>query len=924
MKIKALYAMAPAIALAMAPLAAAEGTVNTATGVDEGRKCIYNGFHYTNPSNISPYNHCFNTEDKSTVPPLATTINKSKTKADLERVENTSPLDPKNYLAKDTFAYKKLTGKEPISPFSKEISRTTTEINLKQNVWMTGYNAGGFEGKQGVSGGENIPIFTVDSSNPYQHYVTVTSSDGRVTSNAKNVQMMTGKIPLPEWYKPSSSGDHSIAIYDVATGIYRSLYYFTQNTDSAGKPIKDSYNFDSGGYVYANPNFQGMNDRNYWMTLISGTSSVVGMTNELTQIGVEEIRNLKINHAISMTWEDYGKLPSFPAKQADGRVNKDDQPFVPQSGMRFTLPKDFDVDKYAKQNRIDPLTTAILHAVQEYGGFIADRNFFTNAFNLENPTGYAPYARQGKNVYLDDPQINAIISKFQSHRFPTEKLQWMPQNYLNDPSSTVKAMEYPVIDYTKTGNEAYQPDAVYSSVYQGQSAFERTGSAMQMSPNLMNNTYMYKTSATDGLSLLGEMVTPGGTFGMSKDDQGTFIPKSNFTGTTEAWYTNSFWLKANGVEGNVDPVGPITAHRPTENTNHNGRWVVNVVPKGAPIARSDDGWLVKNTAKSFSVTANDEASFGQDQRTAGSSSATVKGIKLLNAAGQEVSSYSDNYGTYSVDGKNIKVQAKGNVGYTPIVRYKAVTSDGRTSSTGYFQPLIASRTSTSSEIGGGSTPPKPPTPPTIPKPPVQSSNAPTVKDDSTTVASGGTTTLSPLSNDSLNGAFSWKSISLVNPSTGKSTTSLSTPQGTWSVSADKKVKFRGKAGYVGNATVKYTATSSNGKSATGRISVFSTGAPQSYRYIGKTTVRKSITFNPLAGSTTGNPNATWASLNMLDRYSRKVTTVKYSTGTFRVNKNKTITFTPSGKRGTITTPRYIATTSKGANVVRPITITVTR
>ena len=65
--------------------------------------------------------------------------------------------------------------------------------------------------------------------------------------------------------------------------------------------------------MLAKPNFGGVGEDNYWLTLKNGTSSVVGLANELTQIGVDELKAGKINHMVSITAADYAALvSSFP------------------------------------------------------------------------------------------------------------------------------------------------------------------------------------------------------------------------------------------------------------------------------------------------------------------------------------------------------------------------------------------------------------------------------------------------------------------------------------------------------------------------------------------------------------------------------------------------------------------------------------
>ena len=89
-------------------------------------------------------------------------------------------------------------------------------------------------------------------------------------------------------------------------------------------------------------------------------------------------------------------------------------PNAPRAGQRGFLPANFDVEEYLHStgHADDQLTRMILTAMKEYGFIIADRNLFTNAFNLEAASSYAPYARQGKNVYKEDPKLAAMFANF--------------------------------------------------------------------------------------------------------------------------------------------------------------------------------------------------------------------------------------------------------------------------------------------------------------------------------------------------------------------------------------------------------------------------------------------------------------------------------------------------------------------------------
>ena len=391
-----------------------------------GTTCVDAGYRtvptLANITNVAPGPTCYWNPDQQaqTIDTLAP-VNSSLTTEQLTTTENTSPLSGK--LASDSFAAQKLTGTEAVAPNSSEISRTFLEYSADagNHPITTAINAGTVkkDRTQTVGGHENIPTLAVNSANPHQEYVEVVSRDGRVNANAENKRILTGGIPIPNWLAEDHglSGDQSVALYDEATGIWRSYFKFVKDADAqtytstarvqvgggnastpksakiqydnvgrgnAGQTVTikapvsidvksgnartsypiargakfrlaknvpgasinettgeitykipagtrgtvdipvavdypATYHVSSGGYMLAKPNFGGVGEDNYWLTLKNGTSSVVGMANELTQIGVDELKAGKINHMVSITAADYAALvSSFPAKGTDG------------------------------------------------------------------------------------------------------------------------------------------------------------------------------------------------------------------------------------------------------------------------------------------------------------------------------------------------------------------------------------------------------------------------------------------------------------------------------------------------------------------------------------------------------------------------------------------------------------------------------
>ena len=818
----------PATFGATAPIRNVAGT----TCVDAGYRTVPT---LANLTNVAPGPTCYwNPDQKAQSIATLAPVNSSLTKAQLTTTENTSPLSGK--LARDSFAAKKLTGTEAVVANSSEISRTFLEYtgDAGNHPVTTAINAGTVkkDRAQTVGGHENIPTLAVNSANPHQEYVEFFSRDNRVNANAENKRILTGGIPIPKWLAEDHglSGDQSVALYDEATGIWRSYFKFVKDADAqtytstarvqvgggnvstpksakiqydnvgrgnAGQTVTinapvsidtksgnartsypiargakfrlaknvpgasidantgvitykipagtrgtvdipvavdypATYHVSSGGYMLAKPNFGGVGEDNYWLTLKNGTSSVVGLANELTQIGVDELKAGKINHMVSITAADYAALTSsFPAKGTDGKLDMSKYPNAPRAGQRGFLPANFDVEEHLRNtgHADDQLTRMILTAMKEYGFIIADRNLFTNAFNLEAASSYAPYARQGKNVYKEDPQLaamfaNFVPSGFTGNQFPWQQVQWMPVNYTESAENsagrntasadTSVKFKYPSDSYGKTGTGSgvfYQPAEHHATVYAGETAVAQSvHQSHKVSPNYryardynfqeIEQTPNFRPSRWVNKEKVN---TAGGQF--SSAETGIRFASNGKTGTYSIDLnthdvTGTTWdlRRDNGTNITVNRTGKaparmsdVKAKKGTAAQLYSIPLKVHVVDKNSPIAREDSVSLYSGTTQNVAVLNNDEASFGAYSR-----GETVKKLELLNERGQVVSSYSDEYGTYRVvtlpnGTQGIAVSAKSKQGFAPLVRYRAVTDKGVKSAEGYLQVAVANR-----------------------------------------------------------------------------------------------------------------------------------------------------------------------------------------------------------------------------------------
>ena len=804
-----------------------------------GTTCVDAGYRtvptLANLTNVAPGPTCYwNPDQKAQSIATLAPVNSSLTKAQLTTTENTSPLSGK--LARDSFAAKKLTGTEAVVANSSEISRTFLEYSADagNHPITTAINAGTVkkDRAQTVGGHENIPTLAVNSANPHQEYVEVVSRDGRVNANAENKRILTGGVPIPKWLAEDHglSGDQSVALYDEATGIWRSYFKFVKDADAqtytstarvqvgggnvstpksakiqydnvgrgnAGQTVTikapvsidaksgnartsypiargakfrlaknvpgasidantgvitykipagtrgtvdipvavdypATYHVSSGGYMLAKPNFGGVGEDNYWLTLKNGTSSVVGMANELTQIGVDELKAGKINHMVSITAADYAALTSsFPAKGTDGKLDMSKYPNAPRAGQRGFLPASFDVEEHLANtgHADDQLTRMILTAMKEYGFILTDHNLFTNAFNLEAASSYAPYARQGKNVYKEDPQLaamfaNFVPSGFTGNQFPWQQVQWMPVNYTESAENsagrntasadTSVKFKYPSDSYGKTGTGSgvfYQPAEHHATVYSGETAVAQSvHQSHKVSPNYryardynfqeIQQTPNFRPSRWVNKEKVN---TAGGQF--SSAETGIRFASNGKTGTYSIdlnthEVTGTTWdlRRDNGTNITVNRTGKaparmsdVKAKKGSAAQLYSIPLKVHVVDKNSPIAREDSVSLYSGTTQNVAVLNNDEASFGAYSR-----GETVKKLELLNQRGQAVSAYSDEYGTYRVvtlpDGtQGIAVSAKNKQGFAPLVRYRAVTDKGVKSAEGYLQVAVANR-----------------------------------------------------------------------------------------------------------------------------------------------------------------------------------------------------------------------------------------
>lgn len=304
--------------------------------------------------------------------------------------------------------------------------------------WMTAnLNAGSGWGPTGLNtscfGTGPIATFVVDSTAPGCDWQYMDSVAGADEQGVKTY--LTGAIPLPRWAMPARNGDYGLAIYDLGTGIMREYFYAQPVAGSPGH-----WTAATGGYSLAKPYLADLGQTNYGMQLQSGTSAVVGMHNPLGFLGIAELLDGEIRHAVAFTCSNMGNGPSWPARDADG-LSPDTN--APKEGQWCRLPDSVNPMSNPKTGQpYFPLTQLIIRAFQRYGGFATDKNLWVHAFNGEDGQtwrylyGVDPWLRQSDADRLAGKPDGVLVQRFgNSNReigvddFPWELTQWAPVDW---------------------------------------------------------------------------------------------------------------------------------------------------------------------------------------------------------------------------------------------------------------------------------------------------------------------------------------------------------------------------------------------------------------------------------------------------------------------------------------------------------------
>ena len=493
--------------------------------------------------------------------------------------------------------------------------------------------------------------------------------------------------------------------------------------------------YSSGGFMAGIPNFGGLGENNYWLNLASGTSSVVGMANENTQIGIDELRRGKIEHALSVTFPNYQRGASFPAKMADGNIDATKYPEAPHAGQRWRLPANFDTDGYLRSIGLDgdKILRMQIEAAKEYGGIVTDRNLATIAFNFESGWSYAPAAREGKNIYTDETVEGGWLKKmFDQHQgngaFPWQAVQWMPVNYAELPEGSKGVQDTTVNWATNIAPSdmtvrTFIPDRVHENGYVGHTThtgrdartltvnnpfvtpllrahFEESPSTIL--PLASDNGIVggeelginiapvrEGVSSTYHLPVAGTIPTDAGKRWAALEDKSDWGPETDpkkqiirQAGREDVYAldpkTNKWFFAKDGKkDGYAYTAIPYT---------------IGGVKEENPLAASDYPRQMIGTTQVVDVLRNDSTNFGNNNGT------TLTKVKLYDLQGNEVTEYDDGMAKYKVvdvPGKNrqgIQVTTYQKQGFSPTVSYAAVRSDGVVSAKGAMTLFIGGTT----------------------------------------------------------------------------------------------------------------------------------------------------------------------------------------------------------------------------------------
>lgn len=259
----------------------------------------------------------------------------------------------------------------------------------------------------------NLPVYLIDSTDTAIPRTTVVYTAGvPEPSPTRQKLLFSNDIPIPAWAQPAIGTDSSMAIYDIATGLMREYFNVAKQPDGTWTAF-------TGGYSYG---MIDMATQNYACQLTEGSDFATCNIGAPTQIGVEEARRGSIRHALGVVVHNVSPSFSWPAKYSDGTST---DPSAPAQGQWFRFNPTLDINALG----LNPFTTMICTAIQQYGGFPIDKSLFSHYFNCE-PGFNEMQLNGGINPWQEGGDLyKKYAGDFDVNGFPWQLTEWAPVDW---------------------------------------------------------------------------------------------------------------------------------------------------------------------------------------------------------------------------------------------------------------------------------------------------------------------------------------------------------------------------------------------------------------------------------------------------------------------------------------------------------------
>ena len=377
-----------------------------------------------------------------------------------------------------------------------------------------------------------------------------------------------------------------------------------------------------------------------------------------------------------------------------------------------------------------------------------------------------------------------------------------------------------------------------------------------------NDVYVDKTKVDLDPSAAGIQKTFTNTYGTwSVDANGVviFTPSSNFNGTATASYVVS------SSDGTVSNAATISV-------------TVNSV-NDAPVAKNDNVTTNEDTPLTINVVVNDTDVDGTVNKATVDLDPSTTGIQ---------NTFTNTYGTWSVNTNGI-------VSYTPTLNFNG------TATANY---VVSDNNSTVSNVA------------TITVTVNSVNDAPIANSDNVSTNEDVAVTVNVVTNDTdVDGTVNKATVDL-DPSTTGIQNTFTNSSGTWSVDANGIVSYTPVLNFNGTATTGYVVNDNN--SAVSNVAIITVtvasvnDAPVANNDNATTQENTLVTINVVTNDTDvdGTINKTTVDLNTSTTGVQNTVTNTY--GTWSVDANGVVTFTPSSNFNGTATASYVVSDNQGA------------